>query len=85
MYANKENVIIVSITKRMEIITSVHVCLISWMNFNYSENSGKKSFSRNPNHQDRISQYGEHDSNANNKNNGNYYKNPSLSHFVDEL
>ena len=45
MYPNVENMIIVPITKRMEIIMSIQVCLISWMNFDYKENGGKKSFS----------------------------------------
>ena len=31
--------------KKMEIITSIQACLISWMNTNYKENGGKKSFS----------------------------------------
>ena len=33
------------ITKRMEIIRSIPVCLISWMNFDYKENGRKKNFS----------------------------------------
>ena len=43
VHPNVENMILVPITKRMEIITSVQVCLISWMKFDYNENSGKKS------------------------------------------
>ena len=31
--------------KKIEIITSIEVCLISWINFDYEENGGKKSFS----------------------------------------
>ena len=31
--------------KKMEIIMSIQVCLISQMNFDYKENGGKKSFS----------------------------------------
>ena len=45
MYPNKENMIVVPITKRMEIIMSIQVCLISQINFDYKENGGKKSFS----------------------------------------
>ena len=43
LYPNVENMIVVLITKKMEIITSIQVCLISWMNFDYKENDGKKS------------------------------------------
>ena len=39
----------------------------------------------NQNHQDHVSQYGEHDSSANDKNNGDSYEFPSLSHFKDEV
>ena len=42
-------------------------------------------FPTNPKHQDRVSQYREHDCSANNKKNGDYYEYPSLSHFTDEL
>ena len=45
MFLNMENMIVVPLTKRMDIITSIQVCLIPWMNFNYKENGGKKSFS----------------------------------------
>ena len=41
------------------------------MNFNYKENGGKKTFLAKP--------CGEHDYNAHNKNNGDYYEYPSLS------
>ena len=33
MYPNLENMIVMLITKVMEIAMSIHVCLISWMNF----------------------------------------------------
>ena len=42
---NEENMIVVPITKKMEITTSIHVCLISQMNINYKANGGKESFS----------------------------------------
>ena len=45
VYRNVENMIVMPITKRMEIVMSIQVCLISWMNFDYKENGGKKSFS----------------------------------------
>ena len=55
------------------------------MNFDYKENGGKKAFPINPKHQYRVSHYGEHDCNANNKKNGDCYGYLDLSHFLDEL
>ena len=69
---------------RMEIFMSIHVCLISWMNFDYEENGGKKAFLANAKHQYHVSQGGEHDCIASNKKNGDRYGYPNLSHFVDE-
>ena len=45
MYPTEENMIVAPITKRMEIIASIQVYLVSRMNFDYKENGGKKSFS----------------------------------------
>ena len=45
----------------------------------------KAFFPTNPTHRYRVSQRGEHDCNANNKKNGDYYEYPSLSHFKNEL
>ena len=73
------------ITKRMEIIMNIQVCLISQMNFDYKEIAGKKPLPANPKHQYRVSQCGEHYCRAKNKKNGYYYEYPSLSHFMDEL
>ena len=42
LVSNEENMIVVPITKRTEIVTSIQVCIISWMNFDYKENGGKK-------------------------------------------
>ena len=39
-----ENIIVMPITKTMEIIMSIQVCIISRMNFDYKENGGKKAF-----------------------------------------
>ena len=50
MFPNEENMIVVPITKRMEIDMSIQVCLISWMNFDYEENGGKKGLLANPKH-----------------------------------
>ena len=44
MYPNAENMIVGPITKRMEIVMSIQVCLISQINFDYKENGGKESF-----------------------------------------
>ena len=55
MYPIEEDMIVAPITKRMEIIMNIHVCLISWMNFDYKENRGKKSFLANPKHQYLVS------------------------------
>ena len=46
---------------------------------------GGKAFVANPKHQYPVSQYGEHDCSANNKMNGEYYRYPSLSYFMDKL
>ena len=77
------NTIIPPITKRLEIIISIQVCLISQIKC--KENGGKKTFLANPKHQDHISQFGEHDCSANNRKNGDYYAHLCLSHFTDEL
>ena len=45
VYPNVENMIVVPITKRTEIIVGTQVCLIPWLNFHYEENGGKKCFS----------------------------------------
>ena len=44
MYPNKENMIVVPITKRIEIITSIQDCPISQMNVNYKEMVETKAF-----------------------------------------
>ena len=44
MHPNEANMIIMPLTKRMETITSIQVCIISWMNFDYKGSGGKKSF-----------------------------------------
>ena len=85
MYSNVENMIAMPITKRMEIAMGIQLCHVSWMNFDYKENGGKKAFLANPKQQYRVSQCGEHDCHANNKKNGDYYEYPSLSHFMNGL
>ena len=80
-----ENKIAVPIAKEMEIIMSIQVCLISWMNFDYKENGGNKAFRANSKHQYHVSQCRELDCCVNKKKNGDYYEYPSLSYFTDEL
>ena len=41
VYPNEDNMIIVLITKRIEIVMSIQVCLISQKSFDYKENGGK--------------------------------------------
>ena len=66
MYPNMQTIIVVPITKRIDIIMRIEVCLISQINFDYKENDGKKAFFANPKQQYRVSQCGEHDCLANN-------------------
>ena len=42
VHPNEENIIVVPIRKRMEIITSIQVWLISQINIDYKENGGEK-------------------------------------------
>ena len=62
-----ENMIVMPLTKRMEIVVGIQGCLFSWMNFDYKENGGKKAFLANLKHQYRGSQCGKHNCSANNK------------------
>ena len=73
MSPNVENIIVIAITKRMEIVISIQVSRISRMNFDYKKNGGKKIFYCKSKHEDRVSQCGEHDCSANDKNNEDYY------------
>ena len=72
MYPNVENKIVVPITKGIEIIMSIQVCLNSQKNFDFKENGGMKAFLANPKPQYQISQCGGQDCCSNNKNNGDY-------------
>ena len=85
VYPNVENMIVMPITKGMEIVMSIQVFHILQINFDDKEIGGKKAFLINPKHQCHVSQCEEEDCNANNKNNGDYYEYPSLSHFTDKL
>ena len=72
VHPNEVNMIVVPITRRMEIITSIQVELISRMNFDYEENGRRKALLANEKHQYHVSQCGEHDCRANNRKNGGY-------------
>ena len=85
VYPNKENVIVMPITKRREIVMGIQVCVISWMNFDYEENGRKKALLANPKHQYHVSQCGQRDCHGSNKKNGDYFEYPSLSYFTKEL
>ena len=85
MYPNEENIIVQPITKRMEIVMSIQVCPISWMNFDCEKNGGKKAILANPKHQYHVSQSREQDYHVNNKKNGDCYEYPSLFHFSNKL
>ena len=45
----------------------------------------REAFLSNPKHQYLVSEWGELDCSAQNEGNGDYYKYPSLSHFMNEL
>ena len=74
MCGNVENLVVVAIRKKMEIIMSIQVCFISKMNFDYTKNGGNKSFSCKSKDQYCVSQSGEHYCSTNNKKNGDYYE-----------
>ena len=76
--------IVVPITKRMDIIMSMQVCPISPININYEENNGEKLFLPNKNF-NIIYPYMENMIVVpNHKKIGDYYENPSLTHFTDK-
>ena len=85
LYLDVEDMIVVPITKRKEIITSFRVSHISQLNINYEENGGKKAFLAYPKNQYRVSHCKEHDCSTHNQINGNYNEYPSFSYFMDEL
>ena len=76
--------IVVPITKIIEIITSIQVYLISRWAYNTGKMVERKAFIDNPKHQYCVSQRGEHDCNAHNKKNGDYYEYLSLPNFPDK-
>ena len=84
VYPNVENMIVVPITKRMEIVTSIQVCIISRMPLILRKMVERKAFLTNPKHQYLLSQCREDDCSANNKKNEHYSGFPSLSHSMNE-
>ena len=54
------------------------------MKFNFMENVEGKAFTAKTKHQYHVSKWGEHDCSAQSQKNDNYYKNPSLSHLMNE-
>ena len=85
MYPNEENTIVVPITKRKKIVMSIQVCLISWVNINFKESGGKKSFSCESKALKSCIPMRQHDYTAHNKKNRDCYEYPRLSHVIDEL
>ena len=78
MYPNVENMVVVPITKRMEIIMGIQVYLFSRMNFDFKENGGKKSFSCKSKASMSCIRIWRTLFSANNKKNRDYYEYPSL-------
>ena len=85
VYPKEDNMIIVPITKRVEIILSTQVWLISRMGIKYKEMVERNFFLQiqrsnivHPNVENMVVV-------PNHNRNGDYYENPSLSYFMDEL
>ena len=83
--SNKENKIIVPITKRMRLLWVYKFVSFHEWALIIRKMVDRKVFLANPKHQYRVSQYGEHDCRATNKMNGDYYGHPSLTHLMDKL
>ena len=63
---------------------TIQVCLIPWININYKENGGKKSFSYKSKALISCIAIQRTGFSAHNEKNGDYNEYPSLSHFMDE-
>ena len=70
--------IIVPITKRMEIIMGIQVFSFHEWTWIIRKMMERNAFLANPKHQYRVSQWEEHDYSAHNKKNGDYYGYPSF-------
>ena len=55
MFPNVENMIVAPIMKRMEIVMTIEVSFISWMNINYKEIVERKAFLAITKYQCRVS------------------------------
>ena len=77
--------IVVPITKRMEIIMGIQVFSFCEWTLIISKMIERKGFLENPKHQYHVSEWEDRDCSAHNKKNGDYYGYPNLSHFKDKL
>ena len=71
--------------EKIEIITTILVCLIWMMNFDFKENGGKKSISYKTKASISCTEWGEHIYGAKSERKVYYYKNPCSSNLRDEL
>ena len=62
----------------------IQVCLISWINFGYKKNGGKKICSCKSKASISCITIWKRDGSANNKKTCDYYEYPSLFHFKEE-
>ena len=84
MYPNEKNIIVMPITKRMEIIMESKFVSFHGITLIIRKVVERKAFMANAKRQFHVSQCGEHDCSAENKNRD-CYGCPSLSHFMDKL
>ena len=77
--------VVMPTTKRMEIIMSIQVCLISQINFDYKENGRKKRFYGKSKASKSCILMLKHGCSAQNEKSRNYNEYPCFSHFMDEL
>ena len=71
--------------KKIKIMTSIQVRLISRESLIIRKIMERKAFLANPKHQYPVSQCGEHDCSAQSQKNRDYYENPSLTYFTDKV
>ena len=76
MYPNEKNMIIVPVTKRMEIIMGIQVFSFREWTLIISKMFERKAFLANPKHHYRVFQWEDHDCSASNKKNDDYYGYP---------
>ena len=83
--SKEKNMITVPTIKRIELIMSIQVCLITRMKSNYMKNSGKKNFSCKSKASRSCIPTWITWCSAHYKKNADYYEYSSLSHFVNEF